>query len=409
MKKYIFIGLIAALFFTSSCSKWESDVKAPKVSISVSPTNPKVGDVVTVTVTTDAEYLSIFTGDKGHDFENSQVKYQMQYGDAVFKEKVLSEQLSLEGATWKRTMADYATLEDLKKDFEFFGAVDNIQLGEFERPACSQIDMSHKKVLKFSITDRQTISGIIFHPDVHLYNWDIFYEMRLVPCQEDSVARFVGRTNREVHALWNMTLKCLADGKETVCSGDYWNGSGPWCWDYYFYIYPTYEPVFPPRNDGSFCEFYSVRDRIKNQNPYGFAHPDEYVASEMKIGFGWPRQPWENGPDYVLDEKGFPANLGNYHGFQGDVYISSIQWGQDVYSPYDQGVSLGSEYTGLGITRTYEYIYTEGGEYNIVAVATNVGRKQYSGDGYKTERSSYDSEYIKYRSTDSVKINVSGE
>lgn len=405
-KSIIFSSLLMAAAFIS-CQKWDSGVSEPDLAISVTPTNPKVGDTVTVSITTDARYLSIFTGDEGHNYDYSQAKVQIEHGDAAFKDSVYARKISVDGSVWKRNMADYASVEDLKKDFEFFGAVENVELGDFERPSVSQMDMSQKRVLKFSITDRNVVSGISFRPNVHLYNWDIFYEMRLVPCEDDYKARFEGRNNMQVHALWNMTLKSLADGSETVSSGDTWNGSGPWCWDYFFYIYKTFEPVFPPRSDGSFCEFYSLRDRIQNQNRYGFEHPDEYVASELRIGFGWPRQPWENGEGYTVDEKGFPDNLNNYHGFQGDVYIASIQWGQDAYADYDRGVSLGSEYTGYGLTTEYKYVYGEAGDYEIVVLGTNVGRKHYSGDGYKTERSSYDSEYTKYRTVAKKKISVS--
>lgn len=407
MKKNIILIFVLMAFASLSCQKWDAGVSEPKVDITVTPANPKVGDTVTVSINTDAKYLSIFTGDEGHNYDYSQVKVQIEKGDAAFKDSVYARKISVPGSKWIRNMADYASVEDLKKDFEFFGAVENIELGDFERPSISQVDMSQKRVLKFSITDRNVVSGIAFHPNVHLYNWDITYEMRLVPCDEDYEARFNGRINREVHALWNMTLKSLNDGSETVSSGDTWNGSGPWCWDYYFYVYQTLEPCFPPRNEGSFNEFYSLRDRVKSQNEYGFYHPEEYVASELKIGFGWPRQPWENGDAYVVDEKGFPANLSNYHGFQGDVYIAYIQWGQDAYADYDRGVSLGSEYTGYGLTTEYKYVYGEAGDYEIVVLGTNLSRKEFSGDGYKTERTSYDSEYLKYRTIAKKKISVS--
>lgn len=409
MKRIFTISIICSFLLAfAGCEKWDADEKPPQVSISVSPQNPKVGEEVTVTINTDAEYLSIFTGDEGHKFENSHVRYQMEYGDLAFKDTVYAEKIS-EGydCIWKRTMADYASVEDVLKDFEFFGAVENIELGEFERPACSMMDMTHKKVLKFSITDRNTVSGFKFKPNIHLFNWDIFYEMRLVPCKEDSLARFNGRNNKEVHALFNMTLEKVEDGSKTVLSGDTWNGSGPWCWDYFFYVYQTYEPMLPPRQNGAYNEFHSVRSRMMNENNYGYYHPEEYRACEMKIGFGWPRQPWENGDDFQVDENGFPKNLSNYKGFQGDVYIDHIQWGQDVYKSYDTGVSLGSVYTGEGLTTTYTYKYDEAGEFDIVVVGTNVGRKEYSGDGYQTERESYDAEYKKHRSKAKVTIKVS--
>ena len=42
----------------ASCEKFGSDVEAPSVQVTVSPENPKVGDEVTITISTDAQYLS---------------------------------------------------------------------------------------------------------------------------------------------------------------------------------------------------------------------------------------------------------------------------------------------------------------------------------------------------------------
>mgnify|MGYP002233400075 CR=1 FL=1 len=49
----------------ASCEKFGSDVETPSVQVTVSPENPKVGDEVTITISTNAQYLSLFTGDEG--------------------------------------------------------------------------------------------------------------------------------------------------------------------------------------------------------------------------------------------------------------------------------------------------------------------------------------------------------
>ena len=62
----LIIGLLAvAATSLVSCEKFGADVETPSVSISVSPENPKVGEEVTVTINTDAQYLTLFTGDEG--------------------------------------------------------------------------------------------------------------------------------------------------------------------------------------------------------------------------------------------------------------------------------------------------------------------------------------------------------
>ena len=405
MRKNVYILVFLGVMVLTSCEKWKVDLPTPGVSFTISPENPKVGDMVTVQISTNAEYLSIYTGDSGHDFNRSKVKVEMEHGSMTFYDEVYRPKLSKDPCVWRRDMKDYASLEQLKQDFEFFGAVENIQLGVFDKPAWSMVENSSKHQLKFTIADRNVVSGFTIKPNIHLYNWDMFFEMRLVPCAADSTARFVGRSNKTIHSLYNVTIKNVNDGSEVVSSGDFWNGSGPFCWDYFFYVYQTGEPILPPWGDGSKHEFYSLRDRIQSQNRPSYREPDNHVASELKVGFGWPRQPWENGPDWELNGNHFPASLSNYAGFQGDVYITSIQWGQEVYAPYDQGVSLGSVYTGIGLTTTYEYTYTEQGDFEIVVVATNVGRKNYT-DGYEEERGSYDNEYDKKRNTASKHISV---
>lgn len=56
----LIIGLLAvAATSLVSCEKFGADVETPSVSISVSPQNPKVGEEVTVTINTDAQYLTL--------------------------------------------------------------------------------------------------------------------------------------------------------------------------------------------------------------------------------------------------------------------------------------------------------------------------------------------------------------
>ena len=76
----LIIGLLAvAAISLVSCEKFGADVETPSVCISVSPENPKVGEEVTVTINTDAQYLTLFTGDEGKNFERSRIKAIMEH------------------------------------------------------------------------------------------------------------------------------------------------------------------------------------------------------------------------------------------------------------------------------------------------------------------------------------------
>lgn len=84
----LIIGLLAvAATSLVSCEKFGADVETPSVSISVSPENPKVGEEVTVTINTDAQYLTLFTGDEGKNFERSRIKAIMEHDwDSFYEE-----------------------------------------------------------------------------------------------------------------------------------------------------------------------------------------------------------------------------------------------------------------------------------------------------------------------------------
>lgn len=64
-------------------------MEAPSVQVTVSPENPKVGDEVTITISTDAQYLSLFTGDEGKMFERSRIKAIMENDWNSFYEKAI--------------------------------------------------------------------------------------------------------------------------------------------------------------------------------------------------------------------------------------------------------------------------------------------------------------------------------
>jgi hypothetical protein len=95
-----------------------------------------------------------------------------------------------------------------------------------------------------------------------------------------------------------------------------------------------------------------------------------------------------------------------YAGFQGDVYISYINLGTQEYEPWNTGVSLGSIYNPVGIQTQYKYVYTSQGTFTITALATNVGRKDYSGDGYQSNRDYSLNDYPAKRSTATATVGV---
>lgn len=67
---------------------------------------------------------------------------------------------------------DYQSIEDVKKDFEFFGAIDNIQLVPYKKgdfpEALMEMSYIGTNQLKFTVTDRADSFG---HPDEAEYSY----------------------------------------------------------------------------------------------------------------------------------------------------------------------------------------------------------------------------------------------
>lgn len=72
--------------------------------------------------------------------------------------------------------------------------------------------------------------------------------------------------------------------------------------------------------------------------------------------------------------------------YNGNAYIQEIRIGSadNMIKAFDLGITVPYVYDGQ--TVNYKYTYTTSGTYRATMVATYVGRKQYSGDGYQTGR-----------------------
>ena len=194
----LIIGLLAvAATSLVSCEKFGADVETPSVSISVSPENPKVGEEVTVTINTDAQYLTLFTGDEGKNFERSRIKAIMEHDWDSFYEECYRVSYAKNGekTLFYKYFKDYQSIEDVKKDFEFFGAIDNIQLVPYKKgdfpEALMEMSYIGTNQLKFTVTDRRIPSGIRMKPNIHIFGGlanqpgNTIIESRFVACDAD--------------------------------------------------------------------------------------------------------------------------------------------------------------------------------------------------------------------------------
>lgn len=94
--------------------------------------------------------------------------------------------------------------------------------------------------------------------------------------------------------------------------------------------------------------------------------------------------------------------------YKGKVYIQEMRVGSadNMIRAFDKGVGI--QYVYPGTTYTYPYKYTKAGTYQATLVSTFVGRKQYNGDGYKTNRANevLASEYPTERQIKTITITV---
>lgn len=416
----IFISFISVGL--TACQKYDANIETPKVTISYSPLNPKVGDAVTITLSTNAEYLTVFSGDSTHEFSKSRIKAIMENDWNSFYDSCYRTNLAPTGynTIWNRYFKDYKTIEDVKKDFTFFGAISNIELGVYGDKfpqALLNVKYPDKNQLKFTVTDRRIPSGFIYNPGIYLFGgksnnpcFSIF-ETRFVSVNEDKAIRKAGN-NFVIPAFFELTIHNNDTNKDTAFYKQV----------YYFRSFETDDILSARPTEGfyNFSDFYDGTPYLKD---YLNNAPEKIKMSQVKV-YVTGRSTLDAGTysydlngDGVMESynaeldpaTGLPikeTDYAKYNAFQGDVYLSYIEMGTQEYEPWSLGVNLGSVYAMTGIQKTFTYTYTKSGTYNITAVATNVGRKDVENIDYSNFRGNSLDDYDTKRSKAEVIIKV---
>ncbi|MCE5174509.1 MAG: hypothetical protein ABFC90_04645 [Bacteroidales bacterium] len=421
MKK-ILIYIPLLLIGITACEKFDQDIEAPQVSVSYFPEIPKVGDTVTVTISTNAEYLTIFTGDSNHEFSKSRIKAIMENNWESFYDTCYKKNLAPEGyaCTWNRYFKDYKTIADVNKDFEFFGAISNIELGVYGDKfpeALLNVKYPDKNQLKFTVTDRRIPSGFIFKPHIYLFGGKAnqpglsIFETRFVSCDIDRAIRKKG-ANVMIPAYFDIT----AHNNETLKDSTFYGQLS------YFRTFQTNDILSARPTEGyyNFSDFYAGFSYL---NDYMNNNPEKIEMSNVKVYVNGRSTLDLGNYNYDLDgdgtlesysaqldpSTGLPVNENDYNkyeGFQGDVYLSYLEVGTNEYEPWNTGVSLGSTYSMTGIQKVYKYVYTKSGSFTITAVGTTVGRKNVEDIDYSKSRGNSLDDYDTKRSKSEITINV---
>ena len=418
----IYIPLLIIGITACQKQKWDANIKAPDVSVSYSPANPKVGETVTITVSTNAEYVSIYTGDPTKEFAKSRIKAIMENNWQSFYDSCYRKNYAPPGyaCTWNRYFKDYKTVDEVKKDFEFFGAISNIELGVYGDKfpeALLPVKYPDKNQLKFTVTDRRKPSGFIFNPHIYLFGGKAnnpgfsVFETRFVSCDADRAIRKKASVVLipaffEITTHNNETKQDLAFYKQ----------------QYYFRTFQTNDILSARPTEGyySFSEFYDGIPYLQNLMNTA---PEKIEMSKVKAYVTGRSTLDEGSFSYDLDGNGIPekytaeldpatglpikeADYSKYNGFQGDVYLSYLELGTNEYEPWSTGVSLGSVYSMTGIQKEYKYIYTKSGTFTLSVVGTTVGRKLVEDINYTSSRGNSLDDYNTKRSKAEIAITV---
>ena len=428
-----YLQVAACILPMISCQKYGDEVSVPTVSVRVEPASPKAGETVRIYVESDAQYVSLFTGDDGHRFERSRIKAVMENDWESFRDTVyrLSYAKNGEKQIWNRYFKDYETLEQVYEDFEFFGAYSDVELVTYNEDdfpeAMMQMSYPGTNQLKFTVTDRRIPTGIRIKPDIHLFGGSenqpgfSIIESRYVACEEDRKVRAFSN-DAKVPAYFGLYTEQLETFGEYPAGYKYEMCAQ--AGDRYWGAFQTNDPLSGRPTEG----FYKLSDIYTSDTylaPF-LDYGEKLVIRQMDIYSTYrctkpaaETSQWR----YDLDgdgqleyyeceldpETGLPVRESDYvyyAGFQGDVYLSFLEIGSNEYEPWNTGVNLGSVYSAGGIADVYEYVYDGEGEFTVTAVATNVGNKQHSGIDYNEDRGNSLDNYPALRSTASVTVNV---
>jgi hypothetical protein len=423
MKK-ILIYITLLFIVITACQKYDMNIGAPDVSVNYSPANPKVGDTVTITLSTNAEYISVFTGDKTHEFEKSRIKAIMENNWDSFYDSCYRKNLAPAGynCTWSRYFKDYKTIAEVNEDFEFFGAISNIELGVYKDKfpeALLNVKYPDQNQLKFTVTDRRVPSGFIFNPHIYLFGgksnnpcFSIF-ETRFVSCDADKDIRKIASSYVMIPAYFDVTTHNNETGKDSTFHKQQW----------YFRTFQTNDILSARPTEGfyNFSEFYDgfpYLQNLMNNAPekIEMAKVKVYVTGRSTVDEGV--YSYDLNGDGVQESynaeldptTGFPkkaVDYNKYSAFQGDVYLSYLELGTNEYEPWSTGVSLGSVYSMTGIKKEYKYIYTTSGTFTLTVVGTNVGRKNVEDINYTDSRQNSLDDYNTKRNKAEKTITVS--
>jgi hypothetical protein len=348
----IFTLLVFGLFLFS-CEKEELGIDVP---FSADKTTVKVGETVTFSIGSGADLSSIFTGDQGKNFEKSRINLVENKG---YTEDYLRNNLVAE------------RLPDMKEYFLY--VPDSPTVPTNMSLSNGNFNIYDGKLVAWDVSNSTKSQYVSFNVPNEPITWTLKPDKVVLPAMlkyTNATLAGLGALNSVANngvSLWmsfpdgftkdsqqgismRYSVQFVIDGKASAIT----------------YLTGTFRELLQATN-------------INLQTAIG-AWLTANPTANPKAGIEEIRITLNADNPATTDDDGALLN------YAGKVYIQDIRIGSsdNMIKAFDKGVGLNFIYPGT--TQNYQYKYTKPGNYTATLVSTFVGRKNYSGDGYQTNR-----------------------
>jgi hypothetical protein len=379
MKIKLITGVTAITMLLISCKKEELKIK--DVSFTSDKTSVAVNQEVTFTIGDGANAVSIYTGDNRRDFEKSRIKLVEQLG--YTEEQLKTNVYALRIPDMKEYLLYMPKVNAVPSDYTFSGSKPELYSGKLV--TWDYANATNSKYLKINLANGNP------------------YTLTIKPGQA-VVPQMLNYTNANLTTLGALN---------TVAN----NTFSPFC------AFPDGFTAASTTGIGVKFGVQVVIDGAPSPILYTTVTVrellDNLAFNLQTIITSWRTTniPLGKDPKKGIDEIRFIFNAddpaaadddGDLLSYIGNVYMQEVRLGDaaNMILAFNEGVKI--PYVYPNNTQTYKYKYTTPGVYNAVMVATYVGRKKYSGNGYISGRPDEisASEYEIERRFKTIKITV---
>jgi hypothetical protein len=349
------LSLLTLVGLFSNCNK--DGIEIIDVAFSADKTTVNRNEDVTFTFGAGADAVSIYTGDAGRNFEKSRINLVELKG---YTEEQLRSQLFAERIDSVREyLYRVPNTPTIPSDYKYTGAKMDVYEGKLVAWDFSNSTQSKYIRLNLANGNPQTLS---FKPNQAvlpgMLNWTntrltALGALNVTP--NNTFAPFCafpdGFTQQSIVGVGvRFGVQLVIDGKESVII---------------YYTLTVRELL-----DNLSFDMAAMIAAWRAANPT--ANPSKGI-DEIRLIFN-------------ADNPATTDDDGDLLSYKGNVYIQEMRLGSadNMIRTFNQGVTI--PYVFEGKTQSYKYKYTTAGTYKATMVATYIGRKQYSGDGYITNR-----------------------